>query len=741
MRREVPSDLLALRTSIANKPEVAGGIPVAIVPPLKKATTHSILRVLLYGSTIFLSAFLLFQVELMMGKFLLPRFGGGPSVWSTSLLMFQLLLLAGYGYSAILCRRLEPKSQGVLHACFLLASGLILAYLAFGLHSPVFPRSYLTKSSTDYPVGHIALLLMASVGIQCIVLSATSPLLQHWLGRYAQGSPYRLYALSNLGSMLGLLAYPFFIERVLSLSMQAWLWIGGYVVFALLAMCCTFLAAQQNEVPSLEMAQSKHQKRKKKKDSARAQPRILWLALAGCSCTMLLATTNLICQQIAPIPLLWILPLSLYLLSFIISFDHARWYRRGLWHPLYLFWALFALRLLPNYSVLPTSGLLVVYSLTLFTVCMVCHGELARLKPSAEKLTSFYLMISAGGALGSMAVVLLAPQIFDRFWEFQIALVGCGVLLILIVLRDRNSWVHNFRYGRALLAVASLVMVTGTYFFTSQLKQAEERGEPVIARIRNFFGVKTILRAPVAIELYHAQILHGAQNTDSAVRNEPTLYYSRVTGIGILLGHLLRTSQGALRVGVVGMGAGTLAAYGRHGDYYRFYEIDPSIPELSRGINPTFTFVKSSPAQVDVILGDARIKMQEELSRGEGQDFDVLVVDAFSGDSIPVHLLTKEAMDLYLHHLRGPGSVIAIHVSSITLNLEPVVQSLARYYGLATIEIEEPEYLPAHWILLSRDRSLLTHPDLATYAHSLEDSQRLRIWTDDYSSLYETLHW
>jgi hypothetical protein len=727
--------------STSGKPKPAVFAPAAtMAPPCDATAANSSIPVLLCATTILLSAFLLFQVELMMGKFLLPRFGGGPSVWSTSLLVFQLLLLAGYGYAAFICVRLNPKTQAVVHVVLLAISGLILAFLSTVMRSPLFPRAYLIRPSTEYPVGHIALLLVLSVGIQCTLLSATSPLLQHWFSRQQQGSPYRLYALSNLGSLLGLLAYPFLVERLLTLSSQAWLWISGYSLFALSAAGCAFLAARHKNPPNRGDPSRKKAKRKRRNVSE-SQPKVLWLALAACSCMMLLATTNLICQQIAPIPLLWVLPLSLYLLSFIICFDHARWYRRGIFHPFYLFWALSALRLLPVYTALPTSGLLVVYSLAQMAVCMVCHGEMARLKPEAQHLTSFYLLVSAGGALGSAAVVLLAPQIFDRFWEYQIALLGCGILLAVCVIRDRTSWVYDLRYGGIVLAGAAILMAIGTYFFTDQLLNSEGEGDTVLARTRNFFGVKTVLNAEEGRELRHGHTLHGLQNITPENRDEPTAYYSRDSGIGLLLDHYPHHSDRPLRIGLIGMGAGTLAAYGKSGDYFRYYEIDTSITEFSSGSHPYFTFVKDSPAHTDIVLGDGRIKLQEELSRGESQNFDVLVVDAFSGDSIPVHLLTNEAMGIYLRHLRGVDSVIGFHVSSRTLSLQPVLEALARSYNMAIIEVDTSSDLGSSWILLSRNPDALRIPELVSSGHPLDAKAPARLWTDDYSSLYETLHW
>ena len=692
-------------------------------------------QTVLYAATILISAFLIFQVELIMGKLLLPRFGGGASVWTTAMLVFQVFLLAGYAYAAFCATRLTARRQGLMHLGLLAISAVTMALLVFSTHSPILSNAPPNAQVMEHPVWHITTLLLTSVGLQCILLSATAPLLQHWFARGSSTSPYRLYALSNLGSMLGLLLYPLLVERVLTLSTQVRLWTAGYVFFALTTAGCSLLSVGAKPSPR-ELEQPKR-KAKKRNQVLDHQPRWLWLVLAACSCTMLLATTNLVCQQTAAIPLLWVVPLSLYLLSFIICFDHARWYRRGLFYPLYLFWALLALRLLPVYGELPVISLVIIYNAALLTVCMICHGELARLKPPTRHLTSFYLLISGGGALGSAAVVLIAPRIFDRFWEFQIALIGCGLLAAITTVRDRESWLYTRRYGRPVFAIAAFVLIACSGYFTYQLVTWQGEMSTVLL-LRNFFGPKTVAQDPDELELIHGDTEHGMQYTHPEARRTPTLYYARDSGIGLLLDHYQRPRGQPLRMGIVGMGVGTLAAYGKSGDYFRFYEIDPVIPQLSQGTNPFFTFVEDSPAQTDVILGDARIKMQEEVSRGEPQNFDVLVVDAFSGDTIPVHLLTREAMELYLRVLREPKSVVAVHITNRFLNLSPVVANLASYYHLASAQVTTTT---SSWVLLSRDEELLRQPDLMASTKPVEVGRHVRLWTDQYSSVFDILRW
>jgi hypothetical protein len=374
----------------------------------------------------------------------------------------------------------------------------------------------------------------------------------------------------------------------------------------------------------------------------------------------------------------------------------------------------------------------------LFVVCMICHGELARAKPPAGQLTSFYLTIALGGALGSAFVALLAPRIFDRFWESYIALLGCGTLLVVAILRDPRSWARRTRMGVAVVISLAVVLGIGAIHMTNMLLERETQGVVIIKRVRNFFGVKTIVKESDALELINGRTLHGAQSTNFP--NLPLNYYSRFSGVGMLLYEFPRTSDHPnLRVGVIGMGAGSLAAYGRPGDYYRFYEIDPAVIGFSSEVSPYFTFVQSSPAKVDIVEGDARIRIQEEVSLGKHHDFDVLVVDAFSGDSVPVHLLTREAMELYLQRIRGPQSVIAFHLSNSSLDLRPVMDGLARTYQLTSVEVHTPPEVHPLWVLLSRDPAALRLPGLVAEGRPLHVSHDIPPWTDDYSSPYQLL--
>jgi len=466
----------------------------------------------------------------------------------------------------------------------------------------------------------------------------------------------------------------------------------------------------------------------------------LWLALAACSSALLLATTNLICQDLGAIPLLWVLPLSLYLTSFVICFDHRRWYRREIFQSAYVVFVLVSLRTLAHALDISITAQIGVYCATLFTVCMVCHGELARLKPDPERPTLFYLTIGAGGALGSALVTLIAPRVFDNYWEFQAGLLTCGVLLIAAVLRDGDSWFHKSWRNRWVLLGGAVLVLVGSYHFTAVLLTTE--GEHfVIWRTRNFFGVKAVLHDAQGFWLKHGRTMHGMQYENPLLRNEPTLYYQPRSGVGLLLRNYPRISRAGesgpiLRVGVVGLGTGTLASYAMPGDYFRFYEVDPSILKLSMGPSPIFTFLQASPARIDIVDGDARSSMREEAIAHDLQRFDILVLDAFSGDAVPVHLLTREAMGIYLQELRGSNSVIAFHITNRELDLRPVVQALNDYYHLFSVEVHSSG--AGDWVLSSANPTMLQLPGIPARAEPLRVHHAV-LWTDDFSSLIPIL--
>ncbi|HET6932574.1 MAG TPA: hypothetical protein VFI45_19775 [Candidatus Acidoferrum sp.] len=752
----------------------------------------------LYAATIFLSAFLLFQVQLLIGKYILPQFGGAPAVWNTCMFCFQVLLLLGYAYAHYLSSKTPARAQGRIHATFLTISVVIIfiAWVLWG--SPLTPGTSWRPRPEDNPVLKILELLAVTAALPYFILSSTSPLLQKWFSRtHTSTSSYRLYALSNAGSLLGLLSYPFFVEWAFNLKHQAWIWSGVYILFAAF---CSVIALQSAKKFDNSTG-PRDEKVTSEEESAAPSParRLLWLGLSTCSTTFLLATTNLLCQDLAVVPLLWVVPLAVYLLSFILTFESSRWYRRGVFWPLY-FVAL-GLGTRPSFlgfSPVPMFLAMAACGLCLFTVCMVCHGELARSKPVPRHLTGFYLTIASGGALGGAFVVLLAPHLFQGFFEFQTGLIACGLLMVAAVFLGERSAAPQPNLWEAGLLISlqfflwSLVgslpdpaalrtqhlaaqALLGILVLYRLIRKARTPAQdplrpqpfpwrPVAAllamgafailtysnfrvttggipfRERNFFGVKYLRghATSKSVEFYSGSTVHGSQFTALSERSTPTLYFRTGSGIGLLLNNYPRSgaSGGHLRVGVIGMGVGTLAAYGREGDVFRFYEIDPVVIDLSSGPNPYFHFVQDSAARVETVQGDARLSLEREAAQGQLQKFDVLVVDAFSGDSIPVHLLTAESLDVYLQHLRNRDAVLAFHVSNRYLDLKPVLLGLCERGHLSASQVFTAG---SNWILLSANPAMLQLPNLVQRANPIALSGRATLWTDNYSNVFQVV--
>lgn len=694
---------------------------------------------IVYGLTIFLSALLLFQAELIIGKELLPWFGGIPSVWTTCLLFFQLVLLAGYTYAHFVVKRFSTRRQVLVHLAVLGIAVAVLAIQWALWPSPITPDAGWKPAGGDEPTIRLLALLAVSVGIPFFVLSTTGPLLQGWFASvYPTNSPYRLYALSNVGSLLGLLLYPILVEPLLPIRGQAIVWSLTYLLFALGVIMS---ANRLRSVASVRLKSQVENDRTPTQSTPHPMDVLLWTGLAAAASALLLSTTNHMCQDVATIPLLWILPLSLYLVTFVLCFEFEILYRRWLFPPLFgaaLVWALSIL-----FSDLTFSLLLQIAAdaAVLFTGCMVCHGELSRAKPAKEHLTIFYLAIASGGALGAIAVAIVAPNLFDGFWEFQLSIFITGTLFLLAVLRDRTS----FFYKKSFLAGSTfgLVLVILQWFL---FKQALEQTSETRFMKRNFYGVLRIEEDAGAhsLKLRHGRITHGFQYLDSIKARFPTTYFSKGSGVGLAIENHPRRKEG-LRIGVVGLGVGTIATYAHQKDTVRFYEINPAVYELSRGPKPFFTYLKNCEGTAEVVLGDARLTLEEELRRGKNQGFDILAIDAFLSDAIPVHLLTREAFEVYLRHMRSPESVIAIHISNRHLNLKPVVRGLADNAGLASsvisaAEDDEGGWL-SEWVLISRSESVLRLKPLAdaTTPWDSTGTKKTSRWTDDYSDIISLL--
>ena len=690
----------------------------------RRATLAGFAATVTIPVSILLGSVLLFLVEPMIAKMILPWFGGTAGVWTICLLFFQVTLCIGYIYAHASARLLTPAAQRLLHVGLLAASFLLL---------PLTPSPGWKPMGEEAPALRVLMLLAVTIGLPFILLSATGPLMQTWLSwhddeaRGLAANPYRLFALSNFGSFLALLAYPIVVEPLFGTGLQARLWSAAYVVFAF---ACTGTAW----VTSLPVSTNRAP------DAARAEgrvpsvERILWFVLSAAPSMLLLAVTGHITQNVAAIPLLWVGPLAIYLLTLILCFESSRWYKP----------ALFCIALAEFLPAMMYVGvgshansdprlLVGFYSAGLFTACMLCHGELARVRPRTSHLTSFYLTVAAGGAAGALLTAAVAPAVLDALYDLPIALGLTGIVAILAVHRARppRGRVQSLTYlGAILLWVLTVGLGAQWEYMDSS---------SALARVRNFYGaLKVVEIAPAdgrgaVRRLMHGTIIHGEQFQDPLRRCIPTTYYSPQSGVGLALASL--EAAGAIRIGVIGLGAGTLAAYARPQDSIRFYEINPLVPAIA---SQYFGYLDACGAPWSLRLGDGRLGLEAEPDR----QYDLLVIDAFSGDAIPVHLLTVEAFRLYQRHL-ARGGVIAVHVSNQFLDLAPVV-------ARAADAIETPARLvtntadaesgrnTAQWVLVSRRPGLFSGRPLAN-ATPIDTPDTIRAWTDDYSNLWRSL--
>ncbi len=655
--------------------------------------------------TIFLSSFLLFLVQPIIAKQILPWFGGSAAVWTTCLVFFQSVLLAGYAY-ADLTTRLGPRRQAALHGLLLAAS---LACL------PILASSGWKPQGDEQPIVRILLLLCATIGLPYFLLSTTTPLLQAWYWRrFRSVVPYRLFALSNLASLLALLGFPVLFEPLLDLKTLGWAWSFLFTAFALLCAGTAWLSmngfeSEASQSPQIEDLPAKNQ--------------LQWLALAAMGSVMLLAVTNHITQNISSVPFLWVLPLALYLVTFILAFDHPRWYFR----PLFV-GALVLLVPLMAYAI-PSLELLLaapLYLLGLFAACMFCHGELARLKPDPLHLTRFYLMISLGGALGAVLVAIVAPLVLPGYFELGIALVALASIIVLI---RKIRWV-----GVAVTVVSAALVIRGAYEYSDGVRVME----------RDFYGVVRTADHPTPVpyrSMYHGAIMHGGQLLGDSFRNTPADYFGPGSGYGRVFASLREMQpKKPLNVGIIGLGAGVVAAWMKPGDDLVFYEISPRVIDIAQR---EFTFLQDTSAKTEIVLGDGRLSLEREPPRG----YDVLGIDAFSGDSIPMHLVTREAMAIYVRHLK-PDGVIVFQATNRFIDLLPVVKRLAAEFGLEAMNVsDQPDegegaeywYSSTDQVIVTRNRKLLAWPRIAEAAEPITDRPDLPTFTDAHHNLLRIL--
>ena len=669
------------------------------------------------AATIFAGALLLFEVEPLIAKAILPWFGGSAQVWTTCLLFFQAALLGGYLYAHVLTTRVPPRWQWRIHAGLLALSLLVL---------PIIPAEHWKPQGGENPLWLILGLLTTTIGLPFVLLSATSPLVQAWLARPVDGKvqpPYRLFALSNFASMLALLSYPVAVEPYLTGRAQALGWSALYAGFAVL---CAVMAwrHRSGELPRRAAA-----------DRPSWRHRLLWFFLAAAPSGLLLAMTNFMLQNVAAIPLFWVVPLALYLVSFILAFNTLKWFALPAWYVLFVL--ALGVALLAAAGNFTELGLLLLPLLSgvLFVFCCVCHGELSLAKPEPRHLTEYYLIISTGGAAGGLFVAALAPSLFDASYEFLILLPLTAAIVLVAAARHFRDWTE---LHAGVLAGCGLLVVAAATCLMGSTAHALQAGSVLLTR--NFYGALRVQEAalsaadPVPVRrLVNGSILHGLELADPRQWREPLTYYARRSGIGRLL--TAEGRNGPTKVGVIGLGVGTLAAYGRRGDIYRYYEINPAVEKIARD---EFHYLATNPARQSVALGDARLSLERE----PAQQFDVLVVDAFISDSIPLHLLTRQAFALYWHHLK-PGGVLAVHVSNRYVDLAPVVAEAAAASGREArlIDIDndmDHGVARSLWVLATSRTVLFRQPEL-TDAKPVPVPAGLKPWTDDYSAIWSVL--
>jgi SAM-dependent methyltransferase len=681
---------------------------------------------LLFAATVFTSAFLLFLVQPIIAKQILPWFGGNASVWTVCMVFFQLVLLGGYAYADAVARRLAPRRQAILHTVLLAAS---LAFL------PILASEGWKPSPDTEPTARILLLLVMTIGLPYFLLSTTGPLVQAWFARsYPGATVYRLFALSNLASLTALIAYPPLIEPAISLPAQSYAWSAVYAVFALLCGASAWIAAKHPAaVESIERTEEKEGSK------PRATDYLLWLILSALGSLMLLAVTSHITQNVASVPFVWIVPLVLYLLSFILVFDvgggraKSGWYARAWGLPLlFVLLAAMSYELYENLGVMKIRYSIALYCAGLFAACMFCHGELAALRPAPRFLTRFYLMVSIGGAAGGLFVGLVAPRVFHIFLELPIALLACAALAALLTWKTARS-----ASGKLPYAVPAIALALSAVIAWHVIEYVAYINSNALLMTRNFYGtlrVKQYGRGddPNATRaLVHGVINHGWEYVDPALRAQPISYFGPGSGIAKALDFY---SGRPRRVGIIGLGVGSFTAWGRPGDYFRIYELDPDVVKIAR---EQFWYLSDAKAKIDVVTGDGRLSME----RDPPQRFDLISVDAFSSGSIPIHLLTREALRAYRRHL-APGGVIVYNVTNRFVNLAPQLKLVAEAEGMKILLISddpsEDKYSGTSYVLVTDNPQLVADKRFAD-ADEIAQIKGLETWTDGFNNLFKVV--
>lgn len=743
----------------------------ATTESLRPQTNNAILefprwQIVMLAITISISAFLLFQVQPLVSKRLLPWFGGSPTIWTTAMLFFQTQLFAGYAYAHWATTRLSPFLHLKTHAVLVFFSAM-MAFL-------ITPSDVWKPNGDENPTLYVLLLLAISVGIPYFTLASTGPILQAWYSRVQPGaSPYRLYALSNSGSFLALLSFPYAFEPYLSISAMSSAWTMMYWAFAF---CCIITANGVLNWLSRQTVPAESQTARLTTDGPSAEDleslrptswtRFLWIGLPALASLTMIAVTDHVSHHVAPEPRLWIMTLGLYLLTFIITFDHERWY----WRKPMAWGTLLAILVLSSESNLldwagidwggDAQAIRMSHFLVMFLICFVCHGELVRSRPrSIRYMTEFYLWISAGGACGGLFATLIAVNVFNDYLEWPLCMV-LALLVCVAVLFGPGSLAKATPSAKsnqrrfALVGILGIASIAWILFFNDPWGWRSAGNDEYTSRrlhlSRNFYGVVSVEdrihesdRKRSYRGFYHGSVTHGLQPFASELRLSPRTYYSQESGVGKAIGYL-QERQESIRIAVIGLGAGSLAAYVRPTDSITFYEINP---EVIRIAGEYFTFLKECNGTVKTVLGDGRLKLEES----EEPPFDIIVLDAFTGGSVPIHLLTQEAFAIYRKRL-APRGMIAVHATNSYLNLYPVVKQQAMTLGMDFRCDYMPTDLDAFirrnfYVIITEDQKYLRRTT-NVYPHTYDrdgnelpatepDLPGVRLWTDQFSSIHQ----
>lgn len=678
----------------------------------------------LYASTIFLSAFLGFFIQPLLAKHLLPIFGSSAFVWMASILFFQIGLLLGYGYAYLLVKFCSDKMQAIIHCGIIILSFLFIS-----------PHSQMSMSDIWPPLA-VMWLLACYVFLPFIVISASSPLLQHWFCqiRFAD-YPYYLYAISNAGSLIGLLGYPILLEPIVGIRNQIYIWSGLYSLYAILCFLC---------LRKLLLSEKLKNKKKENKNCVTSWQITQWIIYTFLSSALLLSITQFLTQNVINLPLMWVISLGLYLVSYIVTFSSEKRYDREFWTLSFLVWLTLCTLLICTNHLAGMNAVVVVLAL-LFTACMICSGELILLRPAPEKLTLFYLVIAFGGALGGIFVNIIALAVFKKWWDFYLPLGMISILAIGLTINQYLSLRSKWSLAKVCFSVSSIVLMGLLLISTGMTKKIQ-----TVAQYRNPYGfIKIDEKIFVDSKknyrvLIHGTVMHGLQFQENLKKFWPTTYYGSESGLGYALRYLRQRYHRPLKIGIIGLGTGTIATYAKKGDYFQFYEIDP---DVILAANQHFSYLKDCQGTVGITLGDARIQMQNELNDSNRMRYDLLVVDAFSGDAIPFHLMTLEAMRIYLAHLTANG-IILFHTTNTYIDFLPVIKALAtsqQYYFSWVESQRNPQkgIYQATWAIVSPDDGIenwLRHHQYQVNLRSIKSS-KARLWTDDLNSILPLLKW